>query len=106
VVERVMILEDGDTITARFLPRGLVASEALHETTKQSATPIDGPHGRDSITLQFRLPEEGVSLDAVETSLVQQAMSRSGGNQTRAADLLGISRDQLRYRLKKIGEES
>jgi two-component system, NtrC family, response regulator AtoC len=35
-------------------------------------------------------------------SLVEQAMKRSGGNQTRAADLLGISRDQLRYRLKKL----
>ena len=106
VVERVMILEDGDTITARFLPRGLVASETRNETPKQSTTPIDNPQGRDRITLQFRLPEEGVSLDAVETSLVQQAMSRSGGNQTRAADLLGITRDQLRYRLKKIDEES
>jgi DNA-binding protein Fis len=35
-------------------------------------------------------------------SLVEQAMNRSGGNQTRAAELLGISRDQLRYRLKKL----
>jgi DNA-binding protein Fis len=35
-------------------------------------------------------------------SLVEQAMKRSGGNQTRAAELLGISRDQLRYRLKKL----
>jgi DNA-binding protein Fis len=31
-------------------------------------------------------------------------MERSGGNQTRAAELLGVSRDQLRYRLKKIEE--
>ena len=35
-------------------------------------------------------------------SLVQQAIQQSGGNQTRAAELLGISRDQLRYRLKKL----
>jgi DNA-binding protein Fis len=34
--------------------------------------------------------------------LVRQAVSRSGGNQTRAAELLHISRDQLRYRLKKL----
>ena len=38
----------------------------------------------------------------MEMSLVEQAMKRSGGNQTRAAELLGISRDQLRYRLKKL----
>jgi DNA-binding protein Fis len=37
-------------------------------------------------------------------SLVRQAMGLSGGNQTRAAELLGISRDQLRYRLKKLEE--
>jgi DNA-binding protein Fis len=35
-------------------------------------------------------------------SFVRQAIQRSGGNQTRAAELLGISRDQLRYRLKKL----
>jgi DNA-binding protein Fis len=39
-------------------------------------------------------------------SLVRQAIDRSGGNQTRAAELLGISRDQLRYRLKKLEETS
>jgi DNA-binding protein Fis len=37
-------------------------------------------------------------------SLVRQAIERSGGNQTKAAELLGISRDQLRYRLKKLEE--
>jgi two-component system NtrC family response regulator len=52
----------------------------------------------------FRLPAGGVSLDEVEMSLVRQAIERSGGNQTKAAELLGISRDQLRYRLKKLEE--
>jgi DNA-binding protein Fis len=37
-------------------------------------------------------------------SFVRQALDRSNGNQTRAAELLGISRDQLRYRLKKLEE--
>ena len=45
---------------------------------------------------------EGISLDEAELSFVRQAIQRSGGNQTRAAELLGISRDQLRYRLKKL----
>ena len=52
----------------------------------------------------FLLPPEGVQLESVEMNLVEQAMKRSGGNQTRAAELLGISRDQLRYRLKKLDE--
>jgi DNA-binding NtrC family response regulator len=55
-----------------------------------------------SLDEPFRLPPEGVQLESVEMSLVEQAMKRSGGNQTRAAELLGISRDQLRYRLKKL----
>jgi DNA-binding protein Fis len=37
-------------------------------------------------------------------SFARQAMERSGGNQSRAAEPLGVSRDQLRYRLKKIEE--
>lgn len=51
---------------------------------------------------RFPLPADGVELEAVEMSLVEQALKRSGGNQTRAAELLRISRDQLRYRLKKL----
>ena len=52
--------------------------------------------------LPFLLPANGVELEAVEMSLVEQALKRCHGNQTRAAELLGISRDQLRYRLKKL----
>lgn len=49
----------------------------------------------------FVLPEDGCELDAVEKSLVMQALERTGGNQTRAAALLGIHRDHVRYRLTK-----
>jgi DNA-binding NtrC family response regulator len=52
----------------------------------------------------FLLPAAGVVLEDIETSLVEQALARAGGNQTRAAELLGISRDQLRYRIKKLQE--
>jgi DNA-binding NtrC family response regulator len=52
---------------------------------------------------QFRLPPEGVSLEEVERQLVEQALERSGGNQTKAAQLLGINRDQVRYRMEKFG---
>jgi transcriptional regulator with GAF, ATPase, and Fis domain len=52
---------------------------------------------------QFKLPEEGISLDEVERQLVIQALERAGGNQTRAAELLGLNRDQVRYRIDKFG---
>jgi DNA-binding NtrC family response regulator len=49
------------------------------------------------------LPSEGVDLDALEKSLVIQALERAAGNQSRAADLLGISRFRLRGRMKRYG---
>lgn len=54
----------------------------------------------------FRLPEAGCKLDDVEKSLVLQALDRAGGNQTRAATLLGVHRDQIRYRLGKYKNDS
>ncbi len=49
------------------------------------------------------MPPEGLVLDDVERKLIGDALERSSGNQSRAARLLGISRDTLRYRLKKHG---
>ena len=94
VIERALILEDGDVITMKYVPR------AVAEGTKQSREEDGGAGGFSS----FRLPAEGLSLDEVELDLVSQAIQRSNGNQTKAAELLGISRDQLRYRLKKLEE--
>jgi len=53
--------------------------------------------------LGIALPSEGVRLDELERSLVVQALERSGGNKTRAATLLGLNRDQIRYRVEKFG---
>ncbi len=51
----------------------------------------------------FELPANGVNLEELERSLVVQALRRSGGNQTKAAALLGLNRDQIRYRIEKFG---
>ena len=53
--------------------------------------------------LTFRLPADGVKLDELEHQLLMQALERTGGNQGRAAELLGLSRDQVRYRIEKFG---
>jgi transcriptional regulator with PAS, ATPase and Fis domain len=47
--------------------------------------------------------DEGLVLDDVERKLIGEAMERASGNQSKAARLLGVSRDTLRYRLKKHG---
>ena len=51
----------------------------------------------------FRLPPDGVDFEQLEKDLVVQALERAGGNQTRAAALLGMNRDQIRYRIEKFG---
>jgi two-component system, NtrC family, response regulator AtoC len=58
---------------------------------------------RQATTSTFRLPSEGVSLEDVERQLLMQALERTGGNQTMAGQLLGINRDQVRYRIEKFG---
>jgi two-component system response regulator AtoC len=52
------------------------------------------------------LPPPGMDLTTWERTMIEQAMREVGGNQTRAAQRLGISRDTLRYRLKKFGIQS
>lgn len=91
VIERALILEDDDLITLKYLPRDLATG---HSSLGQNNTLNSG----------FVMPTNGISLEDVEMSLVKQAIEQSGGNQTRAAELLCISRDQLRYRLKKLEE--
>ena len=81
VVERAMLLSGGNRLEAADFV-GLAASPWS-----------DG----------FELPARGVNLEAVERSLVVQALSRCHGNQTRAAALLGLNRDQIRYRVEKFG---
>ena len=51
---------------------------------------------------RLQLPEDGVKLEDVENDLIAQAMERTGGNVSKAARLLGLTRDTLRYRLSKM----
>ena len=54
---------------------------------------------------KVELPPEGINLDDLERSLVVQALERTGWNQTKAAALLGLNRDQIRYRVEKFNLE-
>jgi transcriptional regulator with PAS, ATPase and Fis domain len=90
VIERASILEDGEFVTTALLPADLTGKTGGAK-----------PTGSAVVTL----PPEGISLEAVELELSQQALARCNGNLTQAARLLHISRDQLRYRLKKSGAD-
>ncbi len=88
VIERASILEDGEYVTLAHLPADMIAGG------------IPVTNGTSGITL----PPGGIPLETAELELAKQAMDRAGGNLTQAAKLLDITRDQLRYKLKKSGE--
>ena len=86
VLERAFILCEGEMIEIEHLPPELLSP----------------PSPETEGDFLFKLPSQGVSLAALERDLIQQALEMSGGNQVQAAKLLGISRDILRYRVKKF----
>jgi DNA-binding NtrC family response regulator len=79
----------------------------LSEASMLSPADFDSLHSARTPTASgrngFELPADGVNLEEVERSLVVQALERAGGNQTRAASMLGLHRDQIRYRVEKFG---
>ena len=74
----------------------LLHAEDLFPETLRAAAPGEP-------TIAFRLPEGGVNFESVEKELVVQALAAAGGNQSKAARLLGMTRDQIRFRIKKFG---
>jgi DNA-binding NtrC family response regulator len=90
VIERAMILENKPEITLQDLPR------EIRDRAVEAEAPAAAPSG-------FHLPETGFSLKKIEQEMVRQALEKSAGNQSRAARLLSISRDTLRYKMKKYG---
>ncbi len=92
VIERAMVLCDGQEILPAHLPAELA----------ETIVPLD----RSGLSrLRLELPPGGLDLEKLvaqlEQSLIKEALARTGGNQNEAARLLSISRDQLRYRLEK-----
>ncbi|UCH74063.1 MAG: sigma-54-dependent Fis family transcriptional regulator [Rhodospirillales bacterium] len=62
----------------------------------------EGPPASSGDAAAFMLPEDGLSLEDLERRLVVQALEQTRGNVTKAAGLLGLSRDTLRYRMEKF----
>jgi transcriptional regulator with PAS, ATPase and Fis domain len=101
VVERAMILEDRDELDVTDLPEEILQAAGGAESGDDA--PASGGAPAVGAAAVIRLPEDGVSLRDVQYELVRQAMERTGGNQTKAAQLLRISRDALRYKIKSFG---
>lgn len=81
-MERAVLLARGDVLTRKDFD--MLASTSIEECT-------------------FKLPAGGLDMRDVEKNLVEQALKRTRGNRTRAAKLLGMNRDQIRYRIEHFG---
>src|SRR5215831_13524802 len=81
-IERAMLLSDGPMLGASDFSAGGAVPVRLGDAVE--------------------LPAGGIDLEQLERSLVVQALERTGWNQTRAAALLGLNRDQIRYRIEKF----
>jgi DNA-binding NtrC family response regulator len=86
-IERAMILEESALITPPSLP----ISISRPEPGSAAAQPVS-----------MEIPGDGLSLEDNERSLLAKALEKTNGNQTQAARLLRITRDTLRYKMKKF----
>jgi DNA-binding NtrC family response regulator len=94
VIERAVLWSRGSTLDVEHL--ALAAPAEAPEVPERPAVAAAG-------TAPAVLPPPGMDLERWERSMIEQALRECDGNQTRAAQRLGISRDTLRYRLKKHG---
>jgi transcriptional regulator with PAS, ATPase and Fis domain len=86
-IERAMILEESSSIDPASLPIAISRpdGDASHE-----------------VALPAAVPSDGLSLEDNERSLLVRALEKTNGNQTQAARLLRVTRDTLRYKMKKF----
>ena len=102
VIERAVLWSRDSTLTPEHL-----SLTAPGEPSRATSSPVreeaagaeNAPRGETAAEPEW----VGADLTEVERSMIERAMQEAGGNQTRAAQRLGISRDTLRYRLKKFG---
>ncbi len=87
-IERAMILEESAEIRPSSLPI------TIGHKTAMAASATSAPAAE--------FPDSGLSLEDNEKQLLMRALEKTGGNQTQAAKLLHITRDTLRYKMKKF----
>ncbi|MBK7215378.1 MAG: sigma-54-dependent Fis family transcriptional regulator [Bacteroidales bacterium] len=101
VIERAVILESLNTIQVDSLPGEIAGNNneyKIHNSQPASGRPTDKKsNGIDGLNI----PDTGVSLYDIEKQIIKKVLDDSHNNQTLASKMLGISRDTLRYKIKK-----
>ena len=100
VIERAVLWSKGAELTPEHLSLTMPGGAAPRRSSPDALGPELPVAGEPP---SRRAAEPALTLDQMERSALEEALREAGGNQTRAAQRLGISRDTLRYRLKKHG---
>lgn len=95
VIERVIILNQGNRIGLEHLPAEIDCSCKLKEVLKLSNQPSSSKNFAECLS--------GIPLDAIEKQVIIHTLEVSKGNQSHAARMLNIGRDALRYKMQKYG---
>ncbi len=95
LIERAMVLGKSDVLDAESFPPQIV---------RRQREPADS---QKNFLNQVKLPASGISLietvEEMEKRLIQEALERTGGNKTKAAEILGVTRKIMRYKSEKYG---
>jgi two-component system, NtrC family, response regulator AtoC len=97
-----MLVEHGWPGNVRELANVLERAALVGEAEVIEVAHLSIQAGRPS-SVDYRLPSQGIDFRELEREVVLQALRHARGNQTRAASLLGMTRDQIRYRMAKFG---
>jgi transcriptional regulator with PAS, ATPase and Fis domain len=90
-IERAVLLSEGEKLNPRYTQ--------LKEETGDVEIKVE----KYDNSLILEIPIEDISLTKIEEKVIKEALSLNDWNQTRTADMLGVTREVLRYRMKKMG---
>jgi len=96
-IERAVLVNGHHTL----YPEDLATDRRINERRRHEGHTV--VHLRDGEQLRVKLPSRGLDLEELEKEILREALSQAGGNISRAARLVNLSRDALRYRVKKFG---
>ena len=85
ILERCVVMENMESLSLEYMPSQVTGRPPVERRSANFLV----------------LPEHGISLEEVEKDLIRQALQLADNNQTKAAKLLGITYDTLRYQVKK-----